>query len=275
MSVAVITILKAKNLMKNEYCDTHGSLNPYVVVWADLESKYRTHVDRTGGNSPTWNARLDIPLAGRNHDSLIHIHVVDFNAGVGTNTLIGSCQLSVKETVDKVGFGVPTNHCLNLHHPSGHPQGKLKLNVVVYAAPPPQLVPYPSAPAYAQLPSYTAVPAYAAPPPPLVPYPSALAYGQLPSYTAVPAYAAPPPPLVPYLSSPAYGQPLSYSAAPAYAAPQPPPQCMASEAGPSYGPPPAEGKKKMSRKEMLMGLGVGARLFSAFQEGSDLDPLGF
>ncbi|KAK6936810.1 C2 domain [Dillenia turbinata] len=161
-----VTISSAKHLKNVNW--RHGDIRPYAVVWVDPSNKFTTRV-ADGDTSPFWDERLVIQLTAPVDDSILHIDIVHANPEEDTKPLIGSARLSLSEVFDDVGFNEPLEKTLRLRRPSGRPQGKLEVKVVLsehrYHAPEP----------------YAPDPYYVPPPPP-------------------PYYAHPPPP-------PPYGQP--------------------------------------------------------------------
>ncbi|WOL05412.1 hypothetical protein Cni_G14141 [Canna indica] len=187
----------------------NGDLSPYVVAWIDPAAKCSSRL-ATGGDDddPIWDEKLVIPLPPGLplEDATLYLDVVHAGTGEGVKPLVGSARLPLREVLDEVGLGGKLTKKIKLKRPSGRPQGKLLVHVVVrevasryydpYGVPPPGTG---AGYGYAQAPSG---------------YP----YGAPPSgdygYRAAPAaYGAPPA---------AYGAPpASYGAAPAaYGAPQ-------------------------------------------------------
>ncbi|KAJ4967398.1 hypothetical protein NE237_019247 [Protea cynaroides] len=200
-----VTITSAKDLKNVNW--RHGSLKPYAVVWVDPNSKSTTNVDDNGDNSPTWDETLVLSLASYIHESVLSIDIVHANAAEDTKPLIGSARVPLKEIVDEVGIGQSAYRTLKLRRPSGRPQGKLELKVVVrdhYRAPVPEPYCTPSYPVPPPAGSRDYAAPYAAPP---SQYPSA--YGQPPSYGQPAAYG----------QSPSYGQPAVYGQTAAYEQP--------------------------------------------------------
>lgn len=140
-----VTISSAKDLKNVNW--RHGDLKPYAVVWVDPNNKCSTHVDEYGDDSPTWDQTLSIPLRGPVEDSTLFIDIVHVKPDEDVKPLIGSAKLPLREVLDDVGLGAPSDHKLKLKRPSGRPQGKLEVKVTVrpprYQAPDPY-----GAPAY-------------------------------------------------------------------------------------------------------------------------------
>ncbi|KAK6936812.1 C2 domain [Dillenia turbinata] len=180
-----VTISSAKDLKNVNW--RHGDLKPYAVLWVDPKNKCSTKVDERGDTSPHWDEPLVIPLTAPPEDSTLYIDIVHAYPEEGTKPLIGSAKLPLREVVCDVGFGEPLEKTLKLKRPSGRPQGKLEVKVVVretrHRAPDPYYAP----PYGVQQREYSgAPPAYgnpyaAAAPPAGYPYSAQGGYGQ-PSY---------------------------------------------------------------------------------------------
>lgn len=206
-----VTLSSAKDLKNVNW--RHGPLRPYVVVWVDPQNKYSTKVDEEGDKCPTWDETLRIPLyAPINDDTTLFIDVVHAGSEEDTKPLIGSAKLKLRHVLDEAGFGEQRHgKTLKLKRPSGRPQGKVEVEVLIrqpsyhapadpyrappYGVPPPASRDYPAAP-----PAY----GYNTAPPPPNPY----------YYNT----AAPPPPPNPYYNAaaPPSGYPYDYNVQPAY-----------------------------------------------------------
>ncbi|OVA06666.1 C2 calcium-dependent membrane targeting [Macleaya cordata] len=230
-----ITISSAKDLKNVNW--RHGDLKPYTVLWVDPNNnrKCSTKVDGYGDTCPTWDEALVIPLTAPINESTLLIDIVHANGADDVKPLIGSARLPLSDILNDVGLGDLTQRKLKLKRPSGRPQGKLELEIMVrdcrYHSPdpyhaPPYDVPQPSPTASRDYPSpgpYHHGSPYGPPPPP----PPTYAYSGM----------APPTAAYPYNPSP-YGQ-SPYEQPAAY--------------GEVYGE-----KKKESKYRMGTGLAVGA-----------------
>ncbi|KAG0461887.1 hypothetical protein HPP92_020363 [Vanilla planifolia] len=196
-----VTILSARDLKNVNW--RHGNLRPYAVAWIDQSAKCSTKVDIDHDTDPEWDEKLTIPLPpGRSlRDATLFIDIVHADAEENTKPLVGSTRLPLSEVVDEVGIGGKLERTIKLKRPSGRPQGKLDLRIVVkeplmpYYDPyaPPQTLPVHGQPygsrdfrdpyAYASPRGYP----YGAPPPAAYPYagPPAVGYqygGAQPAY---------------------------------------------------------------------------------------------
>lgn len=138
-----VTISSAKDLKNVNW--RHGDLKPYAVVWVDPNDKCTTHVAEYGDDSPTWDQTLTIPLRGPVEDSTLFIDIVHVKPNEDVKPLIGSVKLPLREVLDDVGLGAPSDRKLKLKRPSGRPHGKLEVKVTVrpprYQAPDPYRAP--------------------------------------------------------------------------------------------------------------------------------------
>ncbi|XP_050364160.1 protein SRC2 [Argentina anserina] len=124
-----VAISSAKGLKNVNW--RHGELKPYAVVWADPNNKCSTHVDEYGDDSPTWDETLSIPLRGPVEDSTLFVDIIHVKGDEDVKPLIGSAKLPLREALEDVGLGVPSDHILKLKRPSGRPQGKLEVKVTI------------------------------------------------------------------------------------------------------------------------------------------------
>lgn len=244
-----VTVSSAKDLKNVNW--RHGDLKPYAVVWVDPAAKCSTRVDDRNDTHPVWDEKLTIPLHDRRvEDSTLCIDIVHAEAHDDTKPLIGSARIPLEEIVDEAGLGEKCYRSLNLKRPSGRPQGKLQLEIVVreprYSAPPPAAY----APPYGQTSSRD--------------YSYATPYGQASSrdYSYAPPYGQAP---SPYSAAPpagypsnygqaGYGQPAAYGQA-GYGQPAAYGQPAYGQAGQGVAP---EQQKKGSKFGVGTGLAVGA-----------------
>ncbi|KAK8657218.1 hypothetical protein V6N13_035470 [Hibiscus sabdariffa] len=177
-----VTLSSAKDLKNVNW--RHGPIKPYAVVWVDPSYKCSTRADEEGDTNPTWDETLTVPLrAPIDDDTTLFVDVVHAGSEEDTKPLIGSAKLKLREVLDDAGFGERYKRTLKLKRPSGRPQGKVDVEVLIresrYRVPDP----------------YRAPP-YGVPPPASRDYPAA------------------PPPRYPYYATPPAGYP--YNARPPY-----------------------------------------------------------
>ncbi|XWS61207.1 hypothetical protein CRYUN_Cryun07bG0106000 [Craigia yunnanensis] len=228
-----VTLSSASDLKNVNW--RHGSIRPYVVVWVDPKNKCSTKVDEEGDTCPTWDETLVIPLPGPiNDDTTLFIDVVHDGSEEDTRPLIGSAKLKLREVLDYADFGERHRKTLQLKRPSGRPNGKVDVKVLI------------------REPRYHAPDPYRAPPYG-VPPPASRDYQAAPPAYGYP-YAQPPPPQNPYYNAaPSAGYPYSAynnNAQPAYGQ-----ASYGEEKGAYYG---QEEKKKSKFGGMGTGLAVGA-----------------
>ncbi|XP_014506653.1 uncharacterized protein LOC106766434 [Vigna radiata var. radiata] len=110
----------------------HGANRPYAVVWVDPKNKCSTSVDEDGDTEATWDQTLVFPLPPEPLENLtLHVDAVHAGSEEDTEPLIGSARLKLVEVLEEVGVGVRVSPTLSLKRPSGRPQGKVDVNVVI------------------------------------------------------------------------------------------------------------------------------------------------
>ncbi|CAN6471413.1 unnamed protein product [Victoria cruziana] len=154
-----LTIVSAKHLKNVNW--RHGDLLPYAVAWVDARNRFPTSVDSFGGTKPVWNVRLPLSLSlprplsvvssSSSSPPSISIDVLHADPAPSSasskpvNHLVGSAILPLSDA--PIGDS-PRLLTLELHRPSGRPQGKIKIKIAVkevqlascqpdYAHPPP------------------------------------------------------------------------------------------------------------------------------------------
>ncbi|KAL9251794.1 hypothetical protein AKJ16_DCAP04708 [Drosera capensis] len=145
-----LTITSAKDLKNVNW--RHGPLRPYVVVWVDPSTKLTTRVDEEGNTSPRWDQTIMVPLETPPSESTLYIDIVHADAAEDTKPLVGSAQIPLGDILNRLRGPLE----LELHRPSGRPQGTINVEVDIR---PSQY--YPVQPGYAQR-DY-GVPAYGQP----------------------------------------------------------------------------------------------------------------
>ncbi|KNA24282.1 hypothetical protein SOVF_016900 [Spinacia oleracea] len=157
-----VTLSSAKDLKNINW--RNGPIRPYVVAWIDPDRRITSRADDEGDTSPEWNQTLTVPLDRPIEDATLCIDVVHHTSrGEDIKPLIGSTKLDLCDVVDDVGIGGRMTRSLKLKRPSGRPQGKLELEIVIcdprsYRGsdpyPAPQHVDYGGGYAYEQPPAY-------------------------------------------------------------------------------------------------------------------------
>lgn len=125
-----VTFVSGKDLQNVNW--RHGPIKPYAVVWVDPNSKLATKVDEKGDTCPTWNSTLVIPLlCPINDDTNLYVDVIHAGNEEKTKPLIGSAKLNLRDVLkDSGGYG-EYEKSLKLKRPSGRPQGKVDVKVLI------------------------------------------------------------------------------------------------------------------------------------------------
>ncbi len=127
-----VTVGTARDLKNVNW--RNGNLKPYAVLWIDSGAKTSTRVDLDGGDQPTWDEKVLVPLPpqSRLEDAVLYVDVVHANAGEGVKPLVGSARLPLRNVLDDAGgIGGKVSRTLRLKRPSGRPHGKLDVRVAV------------------------------------------------------------------------------------------------------------------------------------------------
>ncbi|KAI8548029.1 hypothetical protein RHMOL_Rhmol07G0241000 [Rhododendron molle] len=259
-----ITVMSADDL-RNVNLIT--KMDVYVVVSIPTAKRQRTHVDKRGGRSPTWNHRLTFSVA----ESVLSPdhHPTNLTFKIKSQRLLGDREVGevvvpVKQLLHDTtsssargGGDCPSDRIVDyqVRSTSGNPKGTFKFSYKFGEKITAQTV--------TKNPNKVDVPVTAYPPPPGIGYaimpppPTAPHYGNPAAYPPQqPGYGYPAPP-------PGYGG--GYPPAPAYGYP-PPPQAVYGSYG--YGAPVGQqGKKKMGGGKMGMGMGLGAGLLGGMLLG--------
>ncbi|KAF8675227.1 hypothetical protein HU200_047896 [Digitaria exilis] len=126
-----VTVGSARDLKNVNW--RNGDLKPYAVLWIDSGARCTTRVDVDGGENPTWDEKVLVPLppSSRLDDAVVHIDVVHANAAEGVKPLVGSARLPLRDVLDDAGIGGKASRSLRLKRPSGRPHGRLDVRVAV------------------------------------------------------------------------------------------------------------------------------------------------
>ncbi|XVF12535.1 hypothetical protein REPUB_Repub08aG0126700 [Reevesia pubescens] len=226
-----VTLSSAEDLKNVNW--RQGPIMPFVVVWVDPKNKCSTKIDEEGDTYPTWDETLVIPLPGPiDDDTTLFIDVVHAGSEEDTELLIGSAKLKLRGVLDDAGFGERHKKTLQLKRPSGRPQGKVDVKVLIRE------------PRYHEPDPYRA-------PPYGVPQSASRDYPVAPTAYGYP-YAQPPQPQNPYYAAPPAGYPYSaynYNDQPTYG------QAKYGDGSGAYY---RQEEKKSNRFGMGTGLAVGA-----------------
>ncbi|PPD97072.1 hypothetical protein GOBAR_DD05860 [Gossypium barbadense] len=125
-----VTFVSGKDLQNVNW--RHGPIKPYAVVWVDPSSKLATKVDEKGDTYPTWNSTLVIPLfCPINDDTNLYVDVIHAGNEEKTKPLIGSAKLNLRDVLKDSGRYGEYEKSLKLKRPSGRPQGKVDVKVLI------------------------------------------------------------------------------------------------------------------------------------------------
>eukprot|EP00262_Sarcandra_glabra_P008495 TRINITY_DN22020_c0_g1_i1.p1 TRINITY_DN22020_c0_g1~~TRINITY_DN22020_c0_g1_i1.p1 ORF type:complete len:304 (-),score=29.66 TRINITY_DN22020_c0_g1_i1:272-1183(-) len=247
-----LTIVSAKHLKNVNW--RHGDLKPYAIFWIDPDRRLATKPDDSGSTRPVWNERFTLPLTLPLQDSLLTLEIFHSKPSETPKPLVATLQLPLKDLVDSDDSNrIKT---LELRRPSGRPQGKIRLKMLLRERQPPPPPDYHVAPPSSYYYS-------TAPPPP----PPARDYR---SYSPAP-YSSPQYPYSSYTADPYAGYYTGYYSQPPPQLPQRPFYDRASVYGGPGGGPSApvdfssspsssmyEQKPKVGKIGMGTGLAVGA-----------------
>ncbi|KAB2055086.1 hypothetical protein ES319_A11G012100v1 [Gossypium barbadense] len=127
-----VTFVSGKDLQNVNW--RYGPIKPYAVVWVDPNSKLATTVDEKGDTYPTWNSTLVIPLfCPINDDTNLYVDVIHAGNEEKTKPLIGSAKLNLRDVLKDSGRYGEYEKSLKLKRPSGKPQGKVDVKVLIRA----------------------------------------------------------------------------------------------------------------------------------------------
>ncbi|KAK8324852.1 hypothetical protein V6Z11_A11G009600, partial [Gossypium hirsutum] len=229
-----VTFVSGKDLQNVNW--RYGPIKPYAVVWVDPNSKLATTVDEKGDTYPTWNSTLVIPLfCPINDDTNLYVDVIHAGNEEKTKPLIGSAKLNLRDVLKDSGRYGEYEKSLKLKRPSGRPQGKVDVKVLIRALGYHVPDPHPSTP-------------YGAYPP--------ASCGSLSGYSypyAQQPLQQPQNPYYPFAQQGGY----SYNAYKYNAQPQPQPASYGAPTGHGYG---HEKKKKKKFGGMEAGMAMGAAM---------------
>ncbi|KAJ8631863.1 hypothetical protein MRB53_025186 [Persea americana] len=182
-----LTIVSAKHLKNVNW--RNGELKPYAVFWLDPDRKLATKPDDCGSTRPVWNERFTLPVVSSSlDDSVLNLEIFHSKPSETPKPLVASLRCPLGDLLHPLLLLDEDHHhhhtnqhnhhhhhqqqrirTLELHRPSGRPQGKIRLKVSLRERPPPPPPPpphdYPSSPHTPPVPSayyYSTAP----PPPP-------------------------------------------------------------------------------------------------------------
>ncbi|KAJ4725625.1 C2 domain-containing protein [Melia azedarach] len=155
-----ITIICAKHLKNVNW--RNGDLKPYVVFYLDPDYRLATHADESGSTRPVWNERFTLPVTRPVRESILTFEIFHSKVSETPKPLVGSVKFPLAHLVDS-DDSTQSVRKIELLRPSGRPQGKIRVKLVLKERPlPPPSQDYQATPEYSNY-------YYSAPPPPFPP----------------------------------------------------------------------------------------------------------
>nr|XP_043626859.1 uncharacterized protein LOC122598332 [Erigeron canadensis] len=110
----------------------------YAIAWVDPAAKLRSHLDRIGGENPTWNEKFLFRVSPRfiyGDTSAVQFEI--YASGYIRDYLIGNVRYLLSSsslTSSKTGavIGTPAFSAVHIRRPSGRVQGVLNIAATVY-----------------------------------------------------------------------------------------------------------------------------------------------
>lgn len=126
-----VTVLSAKHHKNVNW--RNGDLKPYAVAYLHPDRRSATKPDDSDSTRPVWNERLTFPLPFNSDDAYSQILTLDVFHSKPSETpkpLVGTERVPFKDLVPNLHeFSSAAGHALiitlELHRPSGRPQGKV------------------------------------------------------------------------------------------------------------------------------------------------------
>lgn len=200
-----VTVVSAKNLKNVNW--RSGDLKPYVVAYLDPDRRAATKPDDTGSTRPVWNERLvlTVPLSSPETLLFLTIEVFHSKPSETPKPLVGTARCPLKDLLVPEAFaagggsgGSASIRNLELRRPSGRPQGKIRIKLVLRERPSPPPESYSTQPFPLPPPSsgyyYSNAPPFPSPPPPPNHHPARDYRAFSTPSPSFPPYGHPPPP---------------------------------------------------------------------------------
>ncbi|KAJ0668918.1 putative C2 domain-containing protein [Helianthus annuus] len=132
-----INLISAQGLKIPPSAKMHR-MHTYAIAWVDPSSKLRSHLDRVGGENPTWNEKFIFrvpPSFIYGDTSAVQVEI--YACGYIRDYLIGTVRylLSSSSLVSsKTGavIGTPAFSAVHIRRPSGRVHGVLNIAATVY-----------------------------------------------------------------------------------------------------------------------------------------------
>ncbi|RAL36937.1 unnamed protein product [Cuscuta campestris] len=130
---ADVTIVSAKHLKNVNW--RSGDLKPYVSFWINGGRRFSTKSDDYGSTRPVWNERFVVPLTLPPQESVLTLEILHSKPSETAKPLVGTLKLLLKDVTDS--DDAPKLRNFELLLPSGRPQGKIRLKLVILERPTP------------------------------------------------------------------------------------------------------------------------------------------
>ncbi|KAK1412217.1 hypothetical protein QVD17_33272 [Tagetes erecta] len=132
-----INLISAQSLKIPPSAKTHR-MHTYAIVWIHPSTKLRSHLDRIGGENPTWNEKFIFrvpPDFIYGDTSAVQIEI--YACGYIRDYLIGNVRYLLSSsslTCSKTGavIGTPAFSAVHVRRPSGRVHGVLNIAATVY-----------------------------------------------------------------------------------------------------------------------------------------------
>ena len=133
--MAEVTVVSAKHLKNVNW--RVGDLKPCAVLYLDPDNRVTTKVDDSGSTSPVWNERLVLPVP-QSADVVLNLEIFHSKPSETSKPLVAFAKAPLWDLIDK--FPVDESRAtpirsIELRRPSGRPQGKIKIKVIVREIP--------------------------------------------------------------------------------------------------------------------------------------------
>lgn len=130
-----ITLVSAKHLKNVNW--RNGDLKPYAAVYLDPDHRLATRPDESGSTRPVWNERFTLPLTRPLRESLLTIEIFHSRPSETAKPLVGVLRVPLGNVIGDSNESIPRIHALELHRPSGRPQGKVRIKLALRERLPP------------------------------------------------------------------------------------------------------------------------------------------
>ncbi|XP_068668639.1 protein SRC2 homolog [Aristolochia californica] len=130
-----LTVVSAKHLKNVNW--RNGDLKPYAVFWFDPDGKLATKPDDSGSTRPVWNERFTLPVPLPHLDAVLSLEIFHSKPSETPKPLVGAVRVPLRDLVDSIDSNSTPLKTLDLRRPSGRPQGKIRLKLILRERPSP------------------------------------------------------------------------------------------------------------------------------------------